>query len=86
MAIEAGPPLATRLGETVGTLLPPLQLLETGPEGVDLGLQGLDGQASLLVLPPLDVEVFETGSPGSPVLLGCPLSEVGGGELLETLC
>ena len=72
MAIEAGPPLATRQGETVGTLLPPLQLLEVCPDAVDLGLQSLDGPASLLVLPSLDVEVLET--------------EVGGGELLETLC
>ena len=56
----------------MGTLLPPLQLLEVCPDAADLGLQGLDGKASLLVLPPLDVEVLET--------------EAGGGELLETLC
>ena len=72
LSIEAGPPLAARQGDTVGTLLSPLQLLEVCPGATDLGLHGLDGQASLLVLHPLDVEVLET--------------EVGGGELLETLC
>ena len=70
----------------MGTLLPPLQLLEACPEGVDLGLQGLDGQAPLPELPPFGVEVLETGSPGRPALLVCPLSAVGGRELLETLC
>ena len=41
LSIEAGPPLAARQGDTVGTLLPPLQLLEVCPGAVDLGLQGL---------------------------------------------
>ena len=64
----------------------PLELLQVGLHGDDLGLYGLDRLPLLEELLPGGAVVPQSGHPGGPALRGRELPDVHGGEDLRSLC